>query len=498
MRVRSVFLLAALALTVPAVAPAALIIGTPHNDRIRGTAKNDLIDVVGGGQDTVSCGKGIDVVTADKTDSVAGDCEVVSRRISVDTLVTPTDRGGAQHQTEVEPSALGWGSTVVTSFQVGRRPDGGATGIGWATSSDAGRTWRFGILPGVTEWSSPPGAAPRASDPAVAYDAAHGQWLVSTLIIGDNFTTLGINRSQDGVTWDAPVAAANVGLTSLGYDKEWVTCDNTSTSRFYGTCYLVYSELSQFTERLAIQTSNDGGATWSAATGAATAFGSNVVGALPLAQPDGTLTVVFQANSSSIYAVRSVDGGATFTAPIGVTPVNEVRRSDIRVPSLPTATVDASGKMFVAWADCSLRPGCASQDIVFSSSTDGMAWSLPARVPGTGADSFVPGIAADPSAPGHLAVVYYAQPVSCGGSSTCQIGVAYSTSRDGGTTWTKPQRLNSRPISYSWLANTNGGRFVGDYVGATFAGKRFVPTFVLAQPPNGGTFYEYMMSATLP
>jgi hypothetical protein len=210
------------------------------------------------------------------------------------------------------------------------------------------------------------------------------------------------------------------------------------------------------------------------------------------------LTVVFLANDNAVYSVRSVDGGATFATPVGVAPVNELRRGEVRVPPLPTAVVDASGKMFVAWADCGLRQGCTSQDVLLSSSSDGLTWSAPVRVPGTGADAFVPGIAADPSAPGRLALVNYVQAVSCGGSLTCRIGVVYVTSRDGGTTWTKPQRLDARPLTYAWLANTTSGRFVGDYVGAAFAGGRFVPTFVLAQPPTGARLHEYLMAASLP
>lgn len=489
MRARPVLIVAVLALVAPAAAVAASIHGTPGADRLKGTAKADLIDVVGGGRDTVSCGKGSDIVTADPTDAVASDCELVPRRISYDPLATP----GAQHQTEVEPSALGVGSTVVAAFQVGRRKDGGAAGIGWATSRDAGRTWLSGILPGVTASSSPPGAAPRASDPAVAYDAAHGQWLVSTLIIGDNFTALGISRSQDGVTWSAPVLAANIPFAGLGYDKEWISCDNSSTSRFYGSCYLVYTELSQFTPRLALQSSHDGGATWSAPNGVVTAFASDVVGALPLVQPDGTLTVVFDANGVGVYAARSVDGGATFAAPIGIAPVAEERRSNLRVPSLPTAAVDATGKLYVAWADCSLHPGCTSQDILFCTSTDGLVWSPTARVGGGNADVFVPGIAADPSAPGRLAVVRY----SLDAANT--IGAEYTTSRDGGATWTKAQRLNTRATSPLWLAQAEGGRFLGDYVGATFAGGRFVTVFVLAQPPATSFVQrEYMMAASVP
>jgi hypothetical protein len=493
MRVRLVLLVSALALSASAPALAASILGTAKPDRIRGTAKADLIDVVGGGRDTVTCGKRVDVVTADQTDSVAKDCEVVSRRISTDPFTT----SGAQHQTEVEASALAWGSTVVATFQVGRIIDGGATGIGWATSTNAGRTWRAGILPAVTSASTPAGAAPRASDPAVAYDAAHGQWLVATLIIGSNFTALGISRSADGFNWSAPVLAANVPFAALGYDKEWISCDNTSTSPFYGSCYLVYTELSQFTPRLALQSSHDGGATWTASTGAATAYGANVVGALPLVQPDGALTIVFAANDNGLYSVRSADGGVTFAAPVGIAAVGETRRREIRVPSLPTAAVDASGRLFVVWADCRLRAGCASQDIVLSSSTDGLTWT-PSTTVLTGKDRFVPGLAADPTAPGHLAIVTYEQPEACAGAASCKLSVVYTTSRDAGVTWKQPQRLDARPLSYAWLATTTSGRFVGDYVGAAFAAGRFVPVFALAQPPTAGTFHEYMMSASLP
>src|SRR4051812_41183031 len=109
MRARYVLLTLALVLAVPAPALGASIIGKAKPERIRGTAKADRIDVVGGGRDTVTCGKRIDVVSADQADSVAKDCEFVSRRISTDPFTTP----GAQHQTEVEASASAWGSTVV-------------------------------------------------------------------------------------------------------------------------------------------------------------------------------------------------------------------------------------------------------------------------------------------------------------------------------------------------------------------------------------------------
>src|SRR5262245_26552778 len=141
-RARPATVLAALALFVPA-ADAALIHGTARPDRLKGTPRADRIDALFGGKDRVACGKGVDVVSADQADTVTSDCELVSRVISTDSLVA----AAGQHQTEVEPSAAAWESTVVATFQVGRFRDGGAAGIGWSTSTNAGRTWRSGVLP---------------------------------------------------------------------------------------------------------------------------------------------------------------------------------------------------------------------------------------------------------------------------------------------------------------------------------------------------------------
>src|SRR5262245_49760173 len=177
MRVGRATIVAAFALVAPAAAAAALIQGTARADRVRGTTGADRIDVLFGSNDRVVCGRGTDAVMADPADVVASDCEYVSRRISVDSLVS----AGGQHQTQVEPSAAAVGSTVVATFQVGRFRDGGAAGIGWASSANAGRTWRSGVLPSLTVASTPAGDAARASDPVVVFDAAHRTWLIATL-----------------------------------------------------------------------------------------------------------------------------------------------------------------------------------------------------------------------------------------------------------------------------------------------------------------------------
>ena len=42
----------------------------------------------------------------------------------------------------------------------------------------------------------------------------------------------------------------------------------------------------------------------------------------------------------------------------------------------------------------------------------------------------------------------------------------------------------------SWLANTNQGRMVGDYISTTINGGKAFPVFAVAPAPSGSTFNE--------
>ena len=92
------------------------------------------------------------------------------------------------------------GTTLVAGFQTGRISPGGATAIGFSTSTDGGSTWTNGFLPGLTTGF---GGGPynAASDAAVAFDAKHGVWMIATIpILNTSTTTPGValNRSTDG------------------------------------------------------------------------------------------------------------------------------------------------------------------------------------------------------------------------------------------------------------------------------------------------------------
>lgn len=148
----------------------------------------------------------------------------------------PYQGDGAQHATEAEPDTFSTGKTVVSVFQTGRFSNGGSTNTGWATSTDKGKRWKHGFMPGIT--TAEGGKWARVSDPAVAYDAKHQLWLASGLVLDANVDGRGVvvNSSTDGVRWKKPVLVT--GNNGSSYDKEWIACDSFPKSPSYGNCYV--------------------------------------------------------------------------------------------------------------------------------------------------------------------------------------------------------------------------------------------------------------------
>jgi len=463
------------------------IVGTTGPDTIKARGGNDLIQVAFGSKDRVDCGAGRDVVTADLGDVVTANCETLSRRLSVD----PYSNADSQHETAVEPDSASFGNTVVAVYQLGRREAGAAANIGVAVSRDAGRTWVRSTLPGTTVNATPPGPEIGASDPVVAYDAVHSVWLVGTLTVERSFSHVEVARSSDGRRWSSPVEAAGGQVL----DKEWLTCDNGASSPFRGRCYLAYTDDQANTT--VSQFSTDGGVTWSTPVRA----GAILVGTQPVVQPNGTLVVVAgdyrddEALSGSMIALRSTDGGATFTR-FTVSNLLASDNSPMRAASLPSVAADANGTLYAAWADCRFRTTCGANDVVLSTSTDGITWTAPTRVT-SGTSAFIPGLAADPLHPGGLAVVYAHYYGSCNSGGPCLLGMSFEQSGDGGKTWTAPQRLDAQPFSTNWLPRADGGRMVGDYFGTSYAGARVVPVFALATSPLNGRFREAIFASSL-
>jgi hypothetical protein len=401
----------------------------------------------------------------------------------------------AQHKTVVEPDTYSSGSTIVAAAQTGRFFDGGACDAGFATSTTNGASWTSGVLPGITPYTNPPGPYARASDPAVAYDARHNVWLLSSLALDANVNGVAVLASRStngGLGWTNPVKIATAA-NGQNFDKPWIVCDDTATSPFYGSCMAQWDDFGHGNRFLAAY-SRDGGFTWLPASTSNT----GVIGGQPVVQPNGTAIMpIDNASETALGVSISTNGGASWSAVRTITSITVANDpGDIRSGPLPSAEIDGAGKVFVTWEDCRFRPGCASNDLVYVTSTNGTAWSAVQRIPidsvTSSADYLIPGIGVDKATSGataHVSVTYYFFPnVNCT-ISTCQLFAGSISSTTGGATWTPPVTF-AGPMSTQLLANTTQGRMVGDYISTSFAGDGSSHGAVIVAKPSATGFDE--------
>jgi hypothetical protein len=420
-------------------------------------------------------------------------------QISTDNF-TNTD---SVHKTEVEPDSFAWGNTIVMAYHVARRPGSigwGSADVGFSTSTDGGKTWKYGYLPGLTV-NYEDGTYGAAADPSVAYDAKHGVWMISTLPLvglngnGQYIGDVAVSLSTDAIHWGNPVIIDDTHLD----DKNWTVCDNTPTSPYYGNCYTEWDQAYGSGDVL-MSVSSDGGKTWGPGkTSADQAFG---LGGEPLVQPNGTVIVPFE--GFDVEAFRSTNGGASWGSSVTISEINEhLDAGSIRNPDLPSATIDGSGKVYVVWSDCRFRTNCTANDIVMSTSTDGQTWSAVSRIPvdpvTSTVDHFLPGIGADPSTSGataHLTALYYYYPVSnC--NNSCQLEVGFASSLNGGATWSSGIYITG-PMQLTWLPLSDNGYMVADYISVSYSNHLPFGVFAAASAPTNGLLNEYMYTTKQP
>lgn len=413
----------------------------------------------------------------------------------------------SQHATIVEPDTFAFGSTIVAAAQSGRYFNGGSSGIRYTTSIDRGVSWTQGTLPGITVHTNDGGTYRRVTDPAVAYSARDGVWLVSSLALKENGGSPSepavlTSRSTDGgLTFGSPVVTAPfVSGSGTSYDKNWIVCDNHATlpgtepNPHYGNCYTTWDD-NGHGNLLLNSTSTDGGQTWGPPV--ATANNATGLGGQPVVQPDGTV-VVPSANAfeTQIIAFKSTDGGASWTTPVLIANVlDHTPAGNLRAGPLPSAEIDAAGKVYVVWQDCRFRRGCKANDIVLSTSTDGTTWTTPTRVPidnvTSSVDHFIPGLGVDATTSGtgaKLGLTYYAYASSrCG--KRCGIESGYIQSNDGGANWGSAVQIVA-PFPLADVPDTSQGRMVGDYISTSWLGGKAFGPVAVARPKIGTVFSQ--------
>jgi hypothetical protein len=391
------------------------------------------------------------------------------RQISADPFA---GLNGSEADTQVEPHIAidpNDPSIVVAVFQQGRFDDGGSVDPGYATSQDGGRNWTAANLPGLT--TAVGGVFERASDPAVAF-GPDGAVYAQTLPFNatDCRGAVAVQRSDDGgLTFNAPVLVQDDSACTLLNDKNWIAVDTFPGSPHLGRVYSAWDRIDVSTGApQLLRYSDDRGVTWSALV-TVSSPSALTIGAYPLVQPNGDLTILYNQylpTPGRVVSQASHDGGDHFDAPVTVAMYEGIDVPGMRTGSddftvIAAATVDrVEGHLYAVWQDGRFRSD-GLNDIVVSISTDGGAsWGTVHAVTDPlvgGVNHFTPAVAAY----GGTILASY---VTRKGDES-KVRTHYVVSTDGGASFGPERRLGGAG-NLDFAATASGGlSFLGDYMG---------------------------------
>src|SRR4051812_4144299 len=411
---------------------------------------------------------------------------VVDREVGVDTLVPPdacpiggtvTDTSAlscSQTDTTVEPTVAGDPadpSHLVIAYQEGRRFSGGATGLGYAVTFDAGRTWQSGQL-GFTKSAGGPSAA--ISDPWVAF-GLHGDVYVSGSPMDDTAPPCpspcgaGIVVSHDGgKTWSQPVVAEKGEC----FDRTMVTVDTGSGAGHHpGRVYLACNAGSRLL--IFVMYSDDGGQTWVTTQ---TAYGSPGLAGLSTwpvglqVMPNGDLWVLNEDGDSLMGPHDKMPVSVNFMTMLvypgaGATATGQQL---IAAPALPVANNSGylvrqvrddsaasmalsprTGLVHVCWADAAGHVTERVNGVVCTSSSDALTWSTPVHADSGSSNPWTNrwNAAVSVAPNGRMLVAWRqreeaATEAADGSSFSPHVDTYVAESRDDGATFGAPRKVN--------------------------------------------------------
>ena len=256
----------------------------------------------------------------------------------------------------------------------------------------------------------------------------------------------------------------------IAFDKNWVACDNTVTSTYYGRCYLVYTHASD-RDMLAVTWSDDGGLTWSLPgrhrreRRRSASFRRS---GRPASSSSCTCRRPVSSESPRPARRTAVGPGALLSGSPTSTQSCAIR--GFRAFPLPSAEADASGRVWAAWHSC--EPGASGNAVFVATSPDGAVWSAP-RVVTRGRNALLPAIGID-AATGRVAIAYMRSTAS---SADRRRARRVAT---GGSRWSAARRLSAQSMPLVWMPRTTSGRMLGDYISVHYASGRPLVVWVLA------------------
>jgi len=302
-----------------------------------------------------------------------------------------------------------------------------------------------------------------------------------------------------GATWYDPVLA----VAKNGYifnDKEDIWADRNPASPFFGRVYVTWTQfrdpIAFAAEPVMISYSADAGLTWSRPNQLSIAqnyaFGGRQ-GSVVRSGPDGTVYVMWEDSDRNGYKhvlQTSSDGGRTWSKTMTIAYTTDIAAaipgSNFRTDSFASAGVDqttSGGAVYVAWSNAASGSG----RIVVAHSTDhGRTWSAPVMV-STGAEGYAFFQGLDVAPNGRVDVGYQALvaiDTTKYGTGNASIDSYYVSSTDGGVTWSAPLKVSSASSDPAASAQNNLAlQFWGDY--NTLASTNSTALFIYTDSRNG-------------
>jgi hypothetical protein len=267
------------------------------------------------------------------------------------------------------------------------------------------------------------------------------------------------STSRDGLTWAEPVPVVDhINSVEPHEDKPWLKADISSTSPHKGNLYVAWTKFD--------------------------VYGSK--------NPE---------HKSHVYFSRSLDAGKSFAVPLRIsdTPGDAVDKSNTVMGAVPA--VGPKGEVYVIWA--------GPRGIVFTESKDAgytfgknrviaemPGWDFPIK--GIGRADGLPSLGVDVSTGQDRSTIY-----ACWGDTrNGDPDVFLIASRDGGQSWTKPQRVNADAVGngkeqwFPWMVvdPSDGSVNVAYYDRSAHEGTMTGVT--LARSVDGGrTFAHHKITA---
>jgi hypothetical protein len=345
-------------------------------------------------------------------------------------------------------------------------------------STDGGATWGSASLPAQA-------GDMLQSDPEVDWTSDGTAWSLTLGVdAASNIRLYSYTSTDQGATWTFETIVSGA---QTGADREIIWVDHSPTSPFKDQVYAVWHNGTPvFVSR---RTAGAGG-TWSAPLQVSGAETQTLgIGADVKTNANGDVFVFWPDadGSQNIAFVKSVDGGATYSAPqvIATTfattrrlaiPAGSSRnlRVYISAGAYRTATKDM---VYAVWSDLSGDAGCTTGGgpggntastcktrVWFIRSTDGGTnWSAPVKINDQAGlnDQFHSRLCVDESN-GMIVVTYHDTVADAG---RIQSHVYYQTSSDDGVSWSNAVQVTSAPSDATGAAVDPAGFGYGDYDG---------------------------------